>query len=169
MSIPLVYPLINGVRYDYSCITNLSNGLPIIGITEINFSQELAPGEVYGTLPQKIGETRGQLKVEASFTILQFEFDNLIEQLCILNGTPGSGYMEARFDWGVQYQASMNGFPGPLIQDVLRGCKIKKHDHAYKTGGDPLSEKVDLSLFYILKNGRAPIGIGSVPPAFIPG
>lgn len=169
MTIPLIYPLINGIRYDYSAITFLANGLPIVGITEINYSQELAPGEVYGTLPQKIGETRGQLKPEASFSILQFEFDNLLEQLCILNGTPGSGFMEARFDISVAFQASSNGIPGPFIQDVLRGCKMKKSDHAYKAGPDAIVEKVDLSLFYILKNGRAPLGVTTVPPAFIPG
>lgn len=158
-------PLINGTRYDYSAISFVANGQPIVGVTEIDYSNGVEPGEVFGTLPQKIGETRGQLKPEASFTILFLEYQNLIAQLCVLNGTSGSGYMEARFDIGIQYQIST----GPLIQDVIRGARLKKASRSFKQGNEALAIKCDLSCFYVIENGLYPLGITPTPTTFVPG
>jgi hypothetical protein len=173
MTTPIQYPLINGVRYDYSAISYGSSafaGLPMVGITEIEYSQELAGGDVRGTLPQQMGATRGQLKTDGSFTILLLEYDNLIQQLCVINGTPGSGFMEARWDLLVQYQALVSGAPGPLIQDTIRGMKLKKVNKAHKAGPDALVVKCDVEFFYALENGRAPLGISNaVGNGFIPG
>ena len=160
---PLTYPLINGRRYDFSSITFLANGQPIVGITEINYKQELKPGELYGTLPQKIGATRGQLKPTASFTMFELEYNALITALCTLNGTTGAGYMEVRFDIQVQKQDGFGSNLGTLITDILRGCKLVSADRAYKSGPDPLQVKVELDLFYIQENGQLPIGSSFIP------
>lgn len=164
LPIPL-YPAINGLRCDFSCITFLANGAPIAGITEINYGQELKGGEVRGTPIQQIGATPGQLKAKADFTMLQLEWNLLIPVLAVLaSGTPASGYMQARFDIMVQYQLPSSP---AIIVDVLRGCKVSNHDMSNKSGSDALQEKVELELFYILKNGVAPVVYG--PGGMLPG
>jgi hypothetical protein len=165
---PLQYPQINGVRYEWTSITFAANGQPIVGIQELNYDHELKPGEVYGTLAQKIGATRGQYKATASFTILELEYQALITALCALNGTPGSGYLEVRFDIQVQKQDGVGSYQGPLITDLLRGCKLVKPSAAYKKGPDELVRKCDLDLFYIVENGQLPIGVSPFPK-MIPG
>lgn len=164
LPVPL-YPQINGVRTDFSSITFLANGAPIPGITEINYGQELKGGEVRGTPIQVIGYTPGQLKAKADFSILQLEWNLMIPILAALaSGTPLSGYMQARFDIMVQYQLPQSPL---MIVDILRGCKISNHDMSNKLGPDALLEKVELELFYVLKNGVAPVVYG--PNGMTPG
>lgn len=152
------YPQINGARCDYSCLTFLANGAPIPGVLEVNYGQELKGNAVYGTPIQPIGYTPGQLKPKADFTILQLEWNLLLPILATLaSGNAGSGYMQARFDIQVQYQLPQSP---AMIVDILRGCKIVNHDMSNKSGPEALMEKVELELFYVLKNGIAPVVIG---------
>jgi hypothetical protein len=165
---PVFYPLVNGNRWSFASITFYANGIPIPGVTEINYGQELAPGELYGTNPQKLGETVGQLKPTASFTIYELEYYNLINALCALaasqgTGAPNSGYMQAHFDILVQKQENF----GPIAQDVLRGCKFKKAERGYKSGPDGLMTKIELSLFYIQENGNIPLSVVSATNPFV--
>ncbi len=166
---PIPYPLVNGVRYSFSSIGFLASGQEIVGITEINYDQELKPGDVYGTSPQLIGATKGQLKNTASLLMLQYEYENFISALCTLNGTPGSGYMEARMDYVVQFQDGTPSNPGPLFQHILRGCKIMKETDGYKVGPDANGTKIDLHLFYIEKSGNLPMVVTGNTSGFIPG
>lgn len=161
------YPAVNGQRTDFTSIILGINGAPIPGITEINYGQELKGGEVRGTPIQPIGYTPGQLKPKADFTILQLEWNLLIPVLAQLaSGTPISGYMQARVDITVQYV-----LPGTfaVITDVLRGCRVSNHEMSNKSGTDALMEKVELELFYVIKNGVAPIVYGPGPGQMIPG
>lgn len=152
------YPAVNGARTDFTSITLLANGAPIPGITEINYSQELKAGEVFGTPVQMIGATTGQLKCKADFTILQLEWNLFIPVLSVLaSGSPASGYMQARFDIQVQYQFA--GSPA-MIVDIIRGAKVSNHEQSNKSGPDALMVKVELQPFYILANGSAPVVIG---------
>ena len=152
------YPSINGVRTDFASLTFLANGAPIPGITEVNYSQELKAGEVFGTPVQMIGATRGQLKCKADFTILQLEWNLLLPVLATLaSGNPGSGYMEARFDLMLQYQIAQSPI---IITDIIRGAKVSNDEQSNKSGPDALLIKVELQPFYILRNGVAPVIIG---------
>lgn len=160
--IPILYPQINAVRYGYSSITFLASGAPIPGLDSIDYKQTLKGGKVTGTLPQMMGATRGILEAEASFTIYQLEYYNLITALQALNGTPGSGHMEVRWDILLQYQDTTGPFLGPLIVDTVRGFKIEEASRAFKADNGALMIKVDGTAFYILENGSAPIGLGNM-------
>lgn len=153
------YPQVNGLRTDFTSITLVTNGAPIAGITEINYSQELKGGEVFGTPIQQIGATPGQLKAKADFTILQLEWNLLLPILATLaSGSPAlGGYMQARFPIQVQYQLPLSPF---IITDDLVGCKVSSHSISNKSGPEALMEKVELELFYIIKNGVSPVVIG---------
>lgn len=167
---PILYPNINGVRYNFSSITFLASGLPVPGIVSIDYSQELKGSLVYGTLPQPIGRTRGQLKPECKFTMLQLEYANYIELLCALNGTPKSGYLEVAHDILVQYQDGSGPTLGPLITDLIRGFKLEKPGHSRKAGPDANVVDCEGTPMYIIENGNAPLAINPASTnGFIPG
>lgn len=171
MPTPIIYPQVNGVRYNFSAITfRAPGGVPIPGIVAIDYSQELKGSLVYGTPKQPIGRTPGQLKAECKFTMLQLEYENYIEALCLLNGTPASGFLEVAHDIVVQYQDGFGANLGPLITDVIRGFKLEKPGHARKAGPDANVVDCEGTPMYILENGKAPIGIDpSSVNGFIPG
>lgn len=167
---PIVNPLINGVRYDYSSILIMPGGLPMVGIQEISYKNTRNPANVFGSLPQRLGTTTGQVTAEASITMLLLEYQNLITQLNALAASqfgagPFSGFMLACFDIPVQYQYGA----GPLIQDVIKGCSIKEADRSFKQGPDALVVKIELNPAYVIENGSVPLPVLAAPNSFIPG
>jgi hypothetical protein len=144
---PTEYPLVNGVRYDFSSLTIVLNTKRVLGCSEVNYKQTLEPGVGYGTHPQALFDTRGQLKVEASCTLYRDEFDDLIQTL-------GNGFLEKRFDFLVHYQED----PRPMKTDTIRRAKMKGPEFGGSAGSDPLEVKVDLHVILpILINGINPL------------
>ena len=146
----IIYPLINGNRYDFTSLTIMANGIPVKGIKEISYTKTLEPGDVYGTSAQLLGRTRGQYKAEGSITIYREEWQELIKILQTL--VPGGGYMEANFDVIVTYGELLL----PTTTDTLKGCRIKKAEHSLAEGSDALVIKADLSIAHILDNDLIP-------------
>ena len=140
------YPQVNGNRYSWASAEVTINGKRIRGIKEISYSNGLEPGEVRGTGPQKLGRTRGDLKPEASFTILKQEYYELIAAL-------GEGYLEVEFDIVVQYSERN----APIITDEIKACRLKKPDHSYSQSTEAMVVKCDLDCMYVIENGIKPI------------
>lgn len=164
---PLSYPLVSQRRWDYSSVTFTATGVPLPGIVSIDWSHELKGAPVYGAgTPQKLGTTRGQYVPTCSIDILAEEYENFIFALCALNGTPGSGYGEIRWDLTVAKQDGQGLTLGPLYVDEIRGAKIDKVSKAYKTGPEGLVTKLDLDVMYILENGQSMVAINPAAPKF---
>ena len=143
---PIEYPLINGVRYDFSSIVFHINGNIVVGVKEIAYKNSRDRGEVRGTSPQKLGRTRGQYKCEASSTLFRREYDELITTL-------GDGYMEIVFPITVSYADDGQ----PLVTDTIVGCTITEDDHSNSAGTDPTEVKITFDPMYILMKGIAPM------------
>lgn len=146
MAITIAYPD-PGLRWDFSAIELDINGTKFVGCSEISYSEDMEPGEVYGTAPNSLGATRGQYKAEGSLSVFKAEEDVLLE---LLSDDQGEGYGETQFTATVQYSEP----GGPVITDQLFGCRLKKLDDSHSAGSDPLSVKYDLRIGYIVRNGR---------------
>jgi len=142
---PIEYPLINGVRYDFSSIVFHILGDQVLGVKEIAYKNSRERGEVRGTSPQRLAKTRGQYKCEGSCTIYRREFDELIQRL-------GEGYQDVVFTVTVSY--ALDG--QPLVTDTLVGCTLNEDDHSNSSGVDATEVKLTLDPMYILMNGIAP-------------
>jgi hypothetical protein len=149
---PVPYPLINGLRYDFSSVEITAGARLFNGVKSIKFSQTLEPGKVRGNRSQVLGRTRGPLDSDGSLELYRLEFQDLISVLATLR--PGVGFMEAAFDITVTYSEAGT----PVIQDVLQGCRIKKHENSGQEGGDALTVACDLDIMMVLPGGVAPIG-----------
>ena len=164
---PILYPNVPGRRWDYSSVTFTATGVPVPGIVSIAYSHELKGSAVYAAgSPQKLGTTRGQYTPSCSLDILAEEYENFIFALCALNGTPGSGYGEVRWNLSVAKQDGQGLTLGPLYVDEIRGCKIDKVTKGYKTGPEGLLTKLDLDVMYILENGQSLVTINPASPQF---
>lgn len=140
------YPLINGLRFDYSSVEIAVGSATIVGVSELSYSSKLEPGKVRGTSAQVNGRTRGQYEAEGSMTLFKQEADELLALL-------GPGFMEVAFPVTVHYAESGQ----PLITDRLIGARIKSMENSHKEGSDALTVKFDLDLIAIVHNGLAPI------------
>lgn len=142
----LAYPLINGNRYDFSSLEVDVAGLRIRGITALNYTDELEPGEVYGTSAQIIGRTRGQRRTSGSVTMHRAEADQLIAAL-------GNGFMERSFNIAASYADTGQ----PLTRDELVGCRITRVQKDNAQGSDPTAVTFDLHILDMRHNGVSPV------------
>jgi hypothetical protein len=146
---PILYPLINGLRFDYSTAEINIDGLVMNGIKEISYKHSLDPGELRGTRAQVIGRTRGKYGAEGSASFYKLEFQELIRRLALKNG--GSGYMEASFDVTVNYQPSPTS--PDIVTDVLLGCRIKSAENSHSEGEEALVVRCDLHIMRLVESG----------------
>lgn len=149
---PVPYPLVNGHRHDFSSVEITAGARTFNGVKSIKYSQTLEPGKVRGNRSQIIGRTRGPLDSDGSIELYRLEFQDLIRVLAALR--PGVGYMEAVFDITVTFAESGT----EVMQDVLQGCRIKKHEGNGQEGGDAITVACDLDIMMVLPGGVAPIG-----------
>jgi hypothetical protein len=151
-------PLINGNRYSFASIEfriPQIGARRYIGLKAINYTDDLQPGDVYGTAPQKIGRTNGKSAPTANMEIYALEFDDLVQNLvasAVARGYPPNvGFMQVSFDIIVAYA----DIGAPVIVDTIFGARITKPDKQRQEGSDPLSVRCDLNIMAIDHNGVA--------------
>lgn len=145
----LQYPLINGLRYDWSSAEITINGIRFTAIKALNYKPSLDPGEVRGNRAQLLGRTRGKYSAEGSLELYLSEWDQLTTALV----ADGSGIYEKSFDIVASFSEATIG----VVTDTLVGCRLKTGDRSNQEGNEPLVVKADLHIMYILENGKAPL------------
>src|SRR5262249_41122682 len=141
------YPLVNGKRLSWARIKiSLDKaGGEIFGYRAIMYKNAISRGKVRGHGRQVLGFTDGDLDSDASITMLEEEWRELITVL-------GSGYMDVPFTITVSYVLDNRTYT-----DVLVGCQIKEDPHDHKQGPDALEVQIPLDLLYVKINGLNPI------------
>lgn len=139
------YPMMDQHELSFASIEANLGGRLIPGIMAIDYSDELAPGEVRGASPRVLGTTRGDEKFSASATILKAEFENY---RALLGG--GQGYMEVRHPITVTY---FEIGAAAAIVDVLHGCRITKVQDSHKQGTDGLVVAITYHVMRIMRAG----------------
>lgn len=137
------FPLINGRRYSFASVILKINGRQVVGVKEVSYNWKIDRAKVRGTNIQPLGMTRGEYDCEGSLTFYKEDYDELIANL-------GDGYGEAVFDIAVSYA----DVGQPTVTDELRGCSLGGAEKSPSQGTDALEVKCDLSITYILENGR---------------
>lgn len=147
MTLPIQYPLINGVRHDFSSLElkfATFGNLVIVGIKSVNYKSSLKPTKVYGTHPQPIGRTRGVYDASGDIEMYLAEA-NVLESAI---AATGQGLMEAVFD------ATVTRFENQFdsIIDEIIGCRITDRDSSNSQGGDAATIKYTLDVMVITLN-----------------
>lgn len=137
------YPLINGVRHDFTSINvSINGGRRALGLTSIDYADPLTPTAVMGNSAQVLAFTRGTQECSASIELLHSEYEQLCKDL-------GQGYKMKYFDIIVQYRE----VGSDESKHLLKSCRIKDDPRSHAQGGDALKVKVDLVLLSIIRNG----------------
>lgn len=140
---PMQYPMINGFRYDFSCIELRMKNKRRRGFTDINYTTSREHGDVEADGEEKIGVTPGRVRDEASVTMLKEEADALIAE-------NGDRFGTKPFDIVVSYSSDSGNHT-----DTLRGCRIKSVGNAHQAGGNGgLVVPIQLNVMQILINGK---------------
>lgn len=143
-------PLVNGNRFSFSSIEAAVLGVIFYGFGEVNYSDNLDPGDVRGTSSQRLGRTQGDYKAEASIGVYLEEW---LDLQVLLAPAPPLGLMTTVFNVVVNYaELALN----PPQTDVIKGCRIKKIANDFKQSTEGLLVKLDLDVSYIIRNGRVP-------------
>ena len=148
MAFPVSYPEINGHRFSFASIELFMAGspLPIVGFKSINYSEELEPGDVYGTAPQKLGRTRGKQNASCDFEMYRLEWENLKATL----GAGGIGYGEQAFNIVVTW-SELPSSP-IVITDVILGARITKAEFSNSEGTDASTVKLTCNVMRLQTN-----------------
>lgn len=152
-SIPAQYPLINGVRFDFSSVELNLSGKFFNGIKSINYEDSLEPGKVRGNRSQVIGRTRGEYNASGSLELYALEYEELTDILQLISA--GRGIYEVSFPIVVSYAE----IGQRVIVDSLFGCRITKAAVQAQEGSDAITKQLDLDIMRISHGGKDPLGV----------
>ncbi len=143
----ILYPLINGHRFDFSSVEINVAGIRFQGIKSLSYKETLDHGYIRGNRAQVLGRTRGTHTAEGSLEMYKSEADLLMARLSV---NPAFGYMEAAFDIMAVYNEV-----GSIPQtDRLVGCRIKALDISGSESNEALTVKMDMHIMYIQLTGK---------------
>lgn len=114
--------LINGVVYSWSQLALIINGMPVTGVTKIDYEDKQTIEPIYGIGQTPVGMGYGNIETSASLTLLRGEIEAMREAVLTRRLQD-----IAPFDIVVSY-IPLTG--GKIITHKLRSCVIKN---------DPLS------------------------------
>jgi hypothetical protein len=109
--------LINGVNYSWSSLNNLAFGIPVTGITEIEWSREQDKENNYGAGQEPISRGYSNIKYSGSITC----YKDFWAAVC--NAAPGKDPLRiAPFNWTLLFGDSNTQF----FTEVLKNFEFLK-------------------------------------------
>jgi len=126
------------------------NNKTVQNYTEINYSAEVNPGQLYGNSSTMVGETKGQLSITGSITIYREE-DEILK---VVAGLGPGGFLENRFLLKAKYHEPVTD----TRIDRLIGCRFTGIEQGSSEGSDPVLLRLNMSILNMTINGLPPFG-----------
>lgn len=152
--IPILYPLINGVRYQFASIELKLNGQIYLGCKSINYSRIRTRGWARGTSPDPLAKTRGTNEYKCDVELYLAEHAALVDALALQGALTGGGFGDVFFTVDVFYGESAFS----TLHDTIIGCTLDSNDSSNSEGSDALTRKSELNPVKILWNGNDDLG-----------
>ena len=154
---PVTYPVINGIRYDFSSVEISILGKRFPGVKSLNYKQSLNPGMVRGTAAQVLGRTRGQYDAEGDMELYREDADDF---LTLIQATqPAMGILEIAFDLNINFFEPIAGAVPSAQNDRVIGARLKEDSASQAQSADPLVVRYSFHALMLVRNGRFPVGI----------
>jgi len=132
---PSINPLINGVNYSWANIKLVLFGIPVIGITSINYNRKQKKENNYGFGSQPISRGYGNYEYSGDLELYLDEWKNIIAASPIRDPL-----QIAPFSITVLYGSSAVN----AAKDVLRAVEFLEDPFAAKQGDTKLLVKIPL-------------------------
>lgn len=128
-------PLINGVEYSWGDITATIGGVPVIGITAIEYGDEQVVENHYGAGRYPVSRSKGRVTPSAKITLTMGE-------VVAIQAKSLTGRLQdlAPFPIVVAYIPE----DGQIVIDKIMNCQFKKNARTWKEGDT--RQTVDLDL-----------------------
>lgn len=108
-------PLINGINYSWANIRFVLFGVPVVGITEINWTKKQKKENNYGMGTKVVSRGYGNEEPEADFTIYREELNKLIA------AAPNRDILKIP---PFQIQVVFVNLTGQTVTTVIKGCEF---------------------------------------------
>lgn len=128
-------PLINGVEYAWGDIVATVGGVPLVGVTAIEYADDQVVENHYGAGRYPVSRSKGRVTPTAKITV------SMIEVLAWQKISPTGRIQDiAPFPIVVSYLPE----DGQIVTDKILNCQFKKNTRAWKEGDT--RQLVDLDL-----------------------
>lgn len=128
-------PLVNGMLYSWADIVSTISGVPVTGITGIEYGDDQEVVNKYGAGRHPVGRAKGRITPSAKITLYQEEVEALQRQ------APNGRLQDiAPFDITVTYIPDS----GIVTVDKIRNCQFKANSRKWKEGDT--GQEVELEL-----------------------
>lgn len=128
-------PLVNGMLYSWADIVVAISGVPVTGITGIEYGDDQDVVNKYGAGRHPVGRAKGRITPSAKITLYQEEVEALQRQ------APNGRLQDiAPFDITVTYIPDS----GIVTVDKIRNCQFKANSRKWKEGDT--GQEVELEL-----------------------
>jgi hypothetical protein len=143
---------INGLGFDFNATRVTIDDEEYVGVTAIDYKPERSPGIGYGTHPQPIVYTDGQINNTASITMIK-DTASKVRQKLASKAIAGQSWMSVRFDITVTYEK--NGLD--LTTDYIIQARVVSPENSHSNGTDALGETWTLNPIDIKLDGLSSV------------
>lgn len=128
-------PLVNGAAYTWADITCCIAGVPVMGITAIEYGDTQDVQNNYGAGRYPISRSKGRITPSAKITLK-------MDEVVAIQSQSITGRLQdiAAFDVSITY---LNA-GGMVVHDTIRNCQFKANKRTWKEGD--MDQNVDLEL-----------------------
>lgn len=129
-------PLINGRTYDWGDISVIIAGVPVTGITAIDYDDEQEKVDNYGAGRLPVSRTRGKITTKAKITLDMKEVE-------AIQSRSRNGRLQSIDPFTITVSYIPDNGTG-IVTDTLHNVEFKNNKRAWKTGDT--KQDVDLDL-----------------------
>lgn len=134
-------PLINGRLYGWADVKAAIQGVPLIGITSIEYEDKQEVVNKYGAGRHPVGRGKGRISPEAKLTLY------LSEILALQKKSPTGRLQDlGMFDLSVSYLDENSGL---IITDKIRNCEFANNPRKTKEGDTDITADLELVVSHI--------------------
>ena len=128
-------PLVNGILYSWADIVVAITGVPVTGITAVEYGDEQEVVNKYGAGRHPVGRAKGRITPSAKLTLYQEEVEAIQRQ------APNGRIQDiAPFDVIVTYIPDS----GIVTVDKIRNCQFLKNERKWAEGDTGQTVELDI-------------------------
>ena len=134
-------PLINGHEYCWADIAVAIAGMPVTGITGIEYNDDQEIADIYGAGRYPVSRSKGRITCTGKISLLMSEVAALVR-------TSPNGRLQdiPPFTIVVSYIPDEGG---AVVIDTLRNCQFKSNKRSWSEGDTSKSTDIDLAVSHI--------------------
>jgi hypothetical protein len=131
----MVNPLINGVNYSWSSIKLVLFGVPVVGITQIEYKRKQKKENNYGMGTEPVSRGYGNKEYEGKITLYREEWN------AIISAAPSRDPLDIPF---FDIQVTFSGARVAPSLDVLRACEFLEDPFTVGQGDTKIMVEIPL-------------------------